>query len=150
MPTDQNRSTGILGSIEVPLGLGLLRLSTDDRPDDIDALAVIRLALNQGIRILDTADSYSLGQDDMHYGEHLVRQALKSWKGPKDEVRVLTKVGLTRPNGKWIPNGRPEHLRAAVDGCLQALGVERLFLLQLHRSYREVRLFFCRCLAVNF
>jgi HAD superfamily hydrolase (TIGR01662 family) len=132
MPTDQNRSTGILGSIEVPLGLGLLRLSTEDRPDDIDALAIIRLALNQGIRILDTADSYSLGQDDMHYGEHLVRQALKSWKGPKDEVRVLTKVGLTRPNGKWIPNGRPEHLRAAVDGSLQALGVERLFLLQLH------------------
>lgn len=114
------------------MGLGLLRLTTHGRPSDIDALGVIRFALNHGVRVLDTADVYCLGEDDLHYGEHLVRQALKSWKGPKDEVRVLTKVGLTRPGGQWIPNGRPDHLRESVDKSLQALGVERLFLLQLH------------------
>lgn len=123
---------GIFAGIEVPLGLGLLRLTTHGRPSDIDAIALIRLALNQGIRVLDTADVYCLGEDDLHYGEHLIRQALRSWKGPKREIRVLTKAGLTRPGGQWVPNGRPDHLQHTVDASLRALGVERLFLLQLH------------------
>ena len=126
------RSAGVLGLLEVPLGLGLLRLTTEGRPADGDAVAVIHFALDQGIRILDTADVYSLGEAVLHYGERLVRQALDSWKGPKNEVKVLTKAGLTRPKGRWMPNGRPEHLRKAVDESLAALGVERLFLLQLH------------------
>jgi HAD superfamily hydrolase (TIGR01662 family) len=128
MPTEQS----IFGELTVPLGLGLLRLTTEGRPSDIDAVAVIRSALNQGIRVLDTANVYCLGEDDLHFGEHLVRQAVRGWSGPKDELRILTKAGLSRPGGKWIPNGRPEALRAAVDGSRAALGVERLFLLQLH------------------
>lgn len=123
---------GILGTLEVPLGLGLLRLSVEGRPSDIDAIAVIHFALNHGIRLLDTADSYAIGESDPHYGEHLARQALESWRGPRDEVRILTKVGLTRLAGRWVPNGRPDHIRSAVDRSLLALGVDRLFLLQLH------------------
>jgi aryl-alcohol dehydrogenase-like predicted oxidoreductase len=126
------RAAGVLGHLTVPLGLGLLRLSTEERPATADAVALIHFALDQGIRVLDTADVYSVGADDLHYGERLVREALDSWHGPREEVRVLTKVGLTRPKGRWVPNGRPEHLRKAVDGSLAALGVERLFLLQLH------------------
>ena len=122
----------IFDSTNTPLALGLLRLTTQGRPDDIDCLAVIHFALNNGIRILDTADSYCLGDDDFHYGEHLARQAIATWNGPKDEVTILTKVGLTRPNGHWIPNGRPDHIRQSVDGSLQALEVECLYLLQLH------------------
>ena len=123
---------GLFGPLEMRLGLGLLRLSTAGRPADLDAEAVIHFALNEGIRILDTADTYSLDANDLHYGEHLVRQSLRNWTGPSDEVRVITKVGMARPGGKWIPCGRPEHLRQAVDDSLQALGVERLFLLLLH------------------
>ncbi len=125
-------SFGVLGPLEVPIGLGLLRLSTEERPSDLDAIAVIHYALNQGIRLLDTADCYALGEHDRNYGEHLARQAVESWRGRRDEVRIITKVGLTRASGRWIPNGRPEYLRAAVDRSLQALGVDRLFLLQLH------------------
>lgn len=125
-------TAGILDGLEIPMGLGLLRLTTHGRPSDIDAVSVIRFALNNGVRVLDTADVYCLGEDDLHYGEHLVRQALKSWKGPKQDVRVLTKAGLSRPGGQWVPNGRPEHLRETVDQSLKALGVEQLFLLQLH------------------
>lgn len=123
---------GVLGALEVPLALGLLRLSTEGRPPEPDAIGVIHFALDQGVRVLDTADSYALDDKDLHYGEHLVRKALASWTGPKDQVRVITKAGLARPKGKWVPNGRPDHLRKMVDGSLKALGVERIFLLMLH------------------
>jgi histidinol-phosphate phosphatase family protein len=126
------RITGVLGPLAVPLGLGLLRLSTDGRPEEPEAIAVIHHALNLGIRLLDTADVYCRDQTDLHYGERLVKTALDLWPGPRHEVRVLTKAGLSRPKGKWIPNGRPAHLRKAIDGSLAALGVERLFVVQLH------------------
>jgi aryl-alcohol dehydrogenase-like predicted oxidoreductase len=129
-----NGTLGLLDSLDVRCGLGLLRLSTEGRPTEPDAIAVIHHALRRGIRLLDTADVYCLGDADLHYGERLARKAVDTWHGPREEVRIVTKAGLARPRGKWIPNGRPEHLRAAVDGSLQALGVEQLFALLLHAN----------------
>lgn len=131
---DSSRSVafGVLGRLEVPMGLGLLRLSTEGRPDEAQAIALIHGALDHGIRLLDTADSYALSDSDFHYGEKLARKAIETWSGPRNEVRVVTKAGMARPKGRWVPNGRPEHLRRAVEGSLRALGVERLFLLMLH------------------
>lgn len=126
------RSAGVLGLLECPLALGVLRLATEGRPSEDEACAVMHFAFDQGIRVLDTADVYSLGPHDLHYGERLVQRALASWNGPRDAVKVLTKAGLARPKGRWVPNGRPEHLRQTVDASREALGVERLFLLQLH------------------
>lgn len=123
---------GILGELELPLALGLLRLGTEGRPSEAEAIAVIHRALDLGVRVLDTADSYCLDARDMHYGEALVRSSLASWSGPRDEVRVITKIGMARPNGRWMPSARPEHLRRAVDGSLAALGLEQLPLLLLH------------------
>lgn len=125
-------SYGVLGGLEIPLGLGLLRLSTQDRPSEDDAIDVIRFALDRGIRLLDTADSYGLDDRDLHYGEKLVRKALDGWSGRREEVRVVSKAGFARPKGRWVPNGRPAHLRKMVEGSLAALGVERIFLLLLH------------------
>ena len=125
---------GVLGALELPLALGLLRLSTEGRPAEADALDVIRFALDQGVRVLDTADSYALDDRDLHYGEHLVRKALAAWEGPRAQVRVITKAGLVRPKGRWAPNGRREHLRKTVEGSLKALGVERIFMLLLHAN----------------
>ncbi len=123
---------GIFGSLGVPLALGLLRLSTEGRPAQSDAIGVIHAALDAGIRVLDTADSYALDDRDLHYGERLARAAVDSWAGPREDVRIVTKVGMARPKGRWVPNARPEHLRRMVDGSLAALGVERLPLLLLH------------------
>lgn len=125
---------GVLGQLEVPLALGLLRLSTEGRPSEADAIDVIHFALSQGIRVLDTADSYALDDRDLHYGERLLRKALAAWAGPREQVRVITKAGLARPKGRWVPNGRREHLRKMVDGSLAALGVERIFMLLLHAN----------------
>ena len=118
-------SLGFLGSLDLRCGLGLLRLSTEGRPTEADAIAVIHHALDRGIRLLDTADVYCLGEADLHYGERLARKAVDTWHGPREEVRIVTKAGLARPKGRWVPNGRPEHLRKAVDGSLQALRVEQ-------------------------
>lgn len=109
-----------------------MRLCTEGRPAEADAIRLIHASLDAGIRLLDTADVYCLSNTDLHYGERLAKQALDTWHGPREEVRILTKAGMTRPQGKWLPNGKPEHLRQAVEGSLQALGVEQLFLLQLH------------------
>jgi histidinol-phosphate phosphatase family protein len=127
-------SLGFLGSLNLRCGLGLLRLSTEGRPTEPDAIAVIHHALDRGIRLLDTADVYCLGEADLHYGERLARKAIDTWHGPREEVRIVTKAGLARPKGRWVPNGRPEHLRKAVDGSLQALRVEQLFALLLHAN----------------
>jgi histidinol-phosphate phosphatase family protein len=123
---------GVLGPLELPLALGLLRLSTEGRPAVDDAVAVVRFALDQGVRVLDTADSYALDDRDLHYGEHLARRAIEGWDGPRADVRVITKAGLARPKGRWVPNGRRGHLRKMVEGSLAALGGERLFLVLLH------------------
>jgi histidinol-phosphate phosphatase family protein len=125
---------GVLGTLDLPLALGLLRLSTEGRPAEAEAIEVVRFALEQGVRVLDTADSYATDDRDLHYGERLVRKALAAWQGPRDQVRVITKAGLARPKGRWVPNGRRDHLRRMVEGSLTALGVERLFMLLLHAN----------------
>ena len=130
--TSSANKYGVLGALDVPLGLGLLRLSTEGRPSEEEAISLIHLALDRGIRLLDTADSYALGDRDLHYGEHLARKALAAWSGPRAEVRVITKAGFARPKGRWVPNGRRDHLRRMVEGSLKALGVDRIFMLLLH------------------
>src|SRR5262245_22174279 len=77
---------GILGPLDVRLALGVLRLATEGRPSESDAVAVIHTALDGGVRLLDTADSYALDASDFHYGEALVRKALDTWSGPKNDV----------------------------------------------------------------
>lgn len=129
------------GLLIPPLGLGAMRLSTASkaadgslrRPDEAEAVAVLRRALDLGIRLVDTADSYALDDKDLHHNEHLIRRALDGWSSPdRDQVIVATKAGLVRPKGKWAPNGRPEHLKRACEASLRVLGGEALDLFQLH------------------
>jgi HAD superfamily hydrolase (TIGR01662 family) len=129
---NSTRIAGPMGALHVPLGLGLLRLCTEGRPTVDESINLIHSALDQGIRLLDTADSYCLDSKEFHYGETLARQAIDRWSGPRDEVHVMTKVGLVRPSGKWLPNGQPKHIVKSVDESLSALGVDQIFLLQLH------------------
>jgi pyridoxine 4-dehydrogenase len=93
--------------------------------DRANALRVLRRAIELGLNFYDTADSYG-----PHVDEELIAEALHPY--PKDLV-IATKGGLLRPRpGAWDPDGRPEHLKRALDGSLQRLRLERVDLYQLH------------------
>jgi aryl-alcohol dehydrogenase-like predicted oxidoreductase len=109
-----------------------MHLSLQDRPPADESVRVIRAALDAGVRLIDTADVYCLDDSDIGHNERLVADALRGWNGPRGDVLIATKGGLTRPAGRWERDGRPEHLRAACDRSLRALGVERIALYQLH------------------
>ena len=119
-----------LGDLKVHrLGFGAMRLTGEGiwgQPrNHPEAIAVLKTALELGITLIDTADSY--GPD---VSERIIAEALYPY--PKDVV-IATKAGLTRPGpGRWEPDCRPQHLRAAVEGSLKRLRLERIDLLQLH------------------
>ena len=111
------------------LGFGAMRLCGPGvwgEPDDpAAARAVLKRAVELGITLIDTADAYG-----PEVNERLIAEALHPYS---DGVVIATKGGLTRPGaGRWTPNGRPEHLRAACDGSLRRLKLERIDLYQLH------------------
>lgn len=107
-------------------------LSIQGRPDEKIAIRVIQAALDAGMTLIDTADVYCLDDADIGHNERLIARALDTWSGDSDSVIVATKGGLTRPQGRWQRDARPDRLRAACERSLAALEVERIDLYQLH------------------
>lgn len=128
----RTRPFGNTGTDVSVIGLGVLPLCIEGRPNENDAVRVIHAALDAGVSWLDTADAYGLDETEVGYGERLAARALREWQGGRHTVRVATKAGFVRPGGRWVPCGRPAHLRAACEASLKALGIPRIFLLQLH------------------
>jgi pyridoxine 4-dehydrogenase len=94
-------------------------------PDRGEALAVLRRAVALGVNLIDTADSYG-----PFVSEELIAEALFPYPAG---VVIATKGGYQRSGpDQWTPDGRPEHLRSALDGCLKRLRLERIDLYQLH------------------
>jgi aryl-alcohol dehydrogenase-like predicted oxidoreductase len=101
-------------------------------PDRAAAMAVLRGAVELGVDLFDTADSYG-----PFVAEDLLREALHPYEG----ITIATKGGLVRTGpGEWYPVGRPEYLRQCVEMSLRRLGVETIDLYQLHRIDPEVPL----------
>ncbi len=119
-----------LGDLTVNrMGYGAMRVAGPDiwgEPKDRAAMRrLLARAVDLGHNFFDTADSY--GPD---VSEILIAEALHPY--PAGLV-IGTKGGLTRPSRhRWDENGRPEHLRRAVDGSLQRLRLERIDLYQFH------------------
>ncbi|MGW6738598.1 aldo/keto reductase [Streptomyces sp. NPDC055013] len=124
-----------LGSQRVSaIGLGLMPLSIEGRPDEKRAVATVHAALDSGVTLLDTADSYHLPGDGPGHNELLAARALAAYGGDTDAVLVATKGGRGRPaDGSWTVNGDPRHLKAAAEASLRRLGVEAIGLYQLHK-----------------
>jgi pyridoxine 4-dehydrogenase len=120
------------------LGYGAMRITGDGiwgEPKSRDeAKGVLRRAVEIGIDFIDTADSY--GPD---VSEILIAEALYPY--PENLVIATTKGGLVRPGpGQWVPDGRPEHLREALDGSLRRLRLDQIPLYQFHRPDPKVPL----------
>jgi aryl-alcohol dehydrogenase-like predicted oxidoreductase len=117
------------------LGFGAMRITGGGvwgPPSDRDeAIRVLRRAVELGVNLIDTADSYGPA-----VSEELIAQALHPYA---EDLVIATKGGFQRPGpGRWAEDGRPEHLRAACEGSLARLRVERIDLYQLHRIDMKV------------
>ena len=111
------------------LGFGAMRITGKGiwsyPPDRNNALKVLKRAAELGVNLIDTADAYGPETSEL-----LIAEALHPY--PKALV-IATKGGLTRPGpSQWVPNGRAEHLKQAVEMSLKRLRLERIDLYQLH------------------
>ena len=114
----------------VRLGYGSMRLTGPGiwgEPGDHDeAIRVLRRAVELGVTLIDTADSYG-----PYVAEELIREALHPYP---DELVIATKAGLVRTGpDEWHAVGRPEYLRQEAEMSMRRLGLERIDLFQLHR-----------------
>ena len=126
-------NTSELAGFTIPrLGMGTMALAIEGRPDRETAIETIHAGLDAGVRYLDTAWSYYVPSvpgtgtpEDLGYGEKLVRDALATWDGPREDVLVATKTGYLRTceavaaeNGDHAVNDetRPEHQRLQAAG----------------------------------
>jgi pyridoxine 4-dehydrogenase len=111
------------------LGFGAMRITGEGiwgwPADRNNALKILRRAVELGVNLIDTADSYGPETSEL-----LIAEALHPY--PAGLV-IATKGGLTRPGpGQWVPNGRPEYLKRCIEGSLKRLRLERIDLYQLH------------------
>ncbi len=119
METKQLGNTGVAISA---IGLGGMPLSLSGRPPESQAIEVIHRALDLGVTLIDTADSYCQDESDKHHNERLIHKALQQYDGDTSQVIVATKGGLIRPQGNWARHGNPDHLRETIRISFDALG----------------------------
>ncbi|TMD19514.1 MAG: oxidoreductase [Chloroflexi bacterium] len=116
-------------------GFGAMRLTGagiwGEPADREECKRVLRRTLEVGINLIDTADSYG-----PEVSERLIAETLYPYP---DDLVIATKGGMTRPGpGRWNPNGRPEHLRAACESTLKRLRVDQIDVYQFHRPDPQV------------
>jgi aryl-alcohol dehydrogenase-like predicted oxidoreductase len=129
-----------IGQVNVgAIGLGGMPMSIEGRPDEDRSIRTIHAALDAGVTLIDTADAYHLHAGETGHNERLIAKALASYAGDTSHVLVATKGGHIRPgDGSWTVDGSPEHLRAAAEASLKALGVDAIGLYQFHRPDPKV------------
>lgn len=123
-------TTLVGGDLEVRrMGFGAMRITGPGiwgEPEDPEAAkAVLRRAVELGVNLIDTADSYG-----PEVSERLIAETLRPYR---EDLVIATKGGFTRPGpGQWKPDGRPGHLRDACEGSLRRLRLDRIDLYQFH------------------
>ena len=135
-PAEASGMFTIGGDLQVyRLGFGAMRITGEGiwgpPANKQEAIAVLRRALELGINLIDTADSYG-----PEVSELLIAEALYPY--PRELV-IATKAGYVRPSPyQWVPDGRPEHLRKALEGSLRRLRLDHIDLYQFHHPDPKV------------
>ncbi|NJC69943.1 aldo/keto reductase [Planosporangium thailandense] len=125
------RKLGSSGPSVSAIGLGTMGIGGSYGPaDEEEALNTVRLALDRGISLIDTADFYGAGASERAVGAALA--------GRRDDAVVATKTGMQFGPGGPRPNGRPEFIKSQLDGSLERLGVDYVDLYYLARVDPEV------------
>jgi len=111
------------------LGYGAMRITGPGvwgpPADKAAALATLRRAVDLGVNLIDTADSYGPGTS-----EELIAEALYPYA---DGLVIATKGGWERPGpGQWTHNASPKHLTEALEGSLKRLRLDYIDIHQLH------------------
>ncbi len=99
-----------------------MRLSTDENRDETLAGDTIAAAAEAGLTVFDTARAYGRGEAELGHNERLLAGALARC-GAERSARIVTKGGMTRAGGAWVPDGRAKSIisdceasRAALNG----------------------------------
>ena len=122
---------GWLEASELRIGLGCMRMSTDADRGEAIARETITAALTAGVTVFDTAHAYGRGENELGHNERLLAGALRD-AAAHGRARVVTKGGMTRPGGAWIPDGRAKALRRDCEASLTALGGRPIDLYLIH------------------
>ncbi len=120
------RPLGRDGPMVSVVSLGTWPLSGSDwgRMDPGHAVRIIRAAMDTGVNLIDTADSYGSGRAEVLVG--------MATRGRRDEVVIATKCGIAFQDPEWRIDLRPEYVRHALEQSLIRIGTDRVDLLQLH------------------
>jgi aryl-alcohol dehydrogenase-like predicted oxidoreductase/predicted kinase len=108
-----------------------MRLSTDGSRDEALALDTIAAAAGAGVTVFDTARAYGLGPDELGHNERLLARGLRRC-GAAQRARIVTKGGMTRAGGGWVPDGRAKAILADCEASLEALDGLPIDLYLLH------------------
>lgn len=123
-----------LGDLHVSaIGMGAMTLTQLAGSDPARGVRAVHAALDAGVTLFDTADSY--GPSSEHgVNELALIRAMRTYAGTLDGVVVATKGGHTRhENASWWIDGSPEHLARAARDSAARLGLDSLPLYQHHR-----------------
>jgi aryl-alcohol dehydrogenase-like predicted oxidoreductase len=134
--------TNPLLSLQRAIGLGFWRASFGDSgpvnpgPAREDFKRGVHLALNAGVRLLDTADIYSPSGDQFGHNEILVNETISEWDATpeqKSEVVIATKAGIFRTPETFGKNSTYDYLMRAIEDSCKRLGLSEIPLWQHHR-----------------
>ena len=108
-----------------------MRMSTDESRDEELALETIAAAAEAGMTVFDTARAYGRGAAELGHNEMLLGRGLRRC-GADMSARIVTKGGMTRTGGGWIPDGRAKVIRSDCEASLAALDGLTIDLYLLH------------------
>jgi aryl-alcohol dehydrogenase-like predicted oxidoreductase/predicted kinase len=97
-----------------------MRMSTGESRDEQLALETIAAAAEAGVTVFDTAHAYGRDESELGHNEGLLARALREC-GAEARARMVTKGGMTRPGGGWVPDGRAKAIFRDCDASIDAL-----------------------------